>query len=341
MEEFLIDSVGLSREEAVSALTRYPVTRLKPIKKDLNVVVNIFQGLGLNKSQIKSVISASPTLLFNNLDKTLKPKIRLFQDLGLSGSDLVEFIMAHKTLFRTGLDCYIRPRIDCLRELLGRDDKVVVALKRCSFLLGRCAPKYIARNVMLLRKLGISDENPRAALALNPERVEEMSRRVENDLGIPRESAMFYHGFVVMSSVSKSKFDAIWGIYRSFGWSDADIRKMLRNLPNMLSLSEARIRKALDFLMNELGYGPEFLASRPKLFTLSLERRLKPRYAVIKILNSKKLNKRKASLYSVLCVKESKFVENYLLPYKDEIPDVYESYTRTCQKIGNKKLAPV
>lgn len=336
LEEYLINSIGFSKEEATSALMKHKVSRLKPIKKDLNLVVNFFQDLGLNKTQVKSIVFASPTLLFNDLDKTLKPKIRVFQDLGLSGSDLVKFIMAHKTLFRAGLDCYIRPRIDCLRKLLGSDDKVVVALKRCSFLLGRCAPQYLARNVLLLQKLGISDENvakfmlrnPRAALSLNPGRIEKICQRVENELGINRESAIFFNGFVVMSSVSKSKFDLKWEIFRSFDWSDANIHKLLGNLPSILTLSEARMKEALDFLMRELGYGPDYLASRPRLFTLSLEKRVKLRNEVLKILNAKKLNKRKASLYSVLCLSELKFVEGYLLPYKDEIPDIYESYTR-------------
>ncbi|KAL3504666.1 hypothetical protein ACH5RR_034507 [Cinchona calisaya] len=128
-----------------------------------------------------------------------------------------------------------------------------------------------------------------------------------------------------MSSIKQSTVDMKWGILRSFGWSDVDILNRFRNLPYTIKMSEAKMRKTLDFFMNELGYNPAYLASHPNLFTVSLEGRLKPRYEVMKILNENNLGKRKLSLYYVFCFPEPKFVKDYLLPYKDEIPYVYES----------------
>ncbi|CDP01164.1 unnamed protein product [Coffea canephora] len=148
---------------------------------------------------------------------------------------------------------------------------------------------------------------------------------------------MFVHGFTVMSSIKQSTIDMKWGVLRSFGWSDADIHNLMRNLPYTLKVSEAKMRKSLDLFMNDLGYSPAYLASRPKIFSLSLEDRIKPRVEVMKILSEKKLKKRNASLYSVVSYSESRFIKVYLLRYKDEIPDVYESYiTRHLKKkIGN------
>lgn len=88
--------------------------------------------------------------------------------------------------------------------------------------------------------------------------------------------------------------------------------------------------------MEELGYNLDYLATHPVIFGLSFERRLKPRSDVLKILNEKKLNKRKSGLYSVLCLRESEFVNDYILPYKDEIPaDVLDSYLKI---VGGRSL---
>ncbi|XP_071923335.1 uncharacterized protein [Coffea arabica] len=345
LEEFLINSIGFSREEANSSSSLKKVTRLKPMKKDFSLIVNFFQDLGFSKTQIKSLLLVYPHLLFNDLDKTLRPKIRFLQDLGLSGSDLVKVLMGNKTLLGRGLDSHIKPQLEFLRNLFGNDDKVVLALKRCSYLLGYYAPRKMAGIILLLQKLGFSNDhitkliiqNPRGALGLNPDKIELVFDKVENYLGIPRGTPMFVHGFRVMSSIKQSTIDMKWGVLRSFGWSDADIHNLMRNLPYTLKVSEAKMRKSLDLFMNDLGYSPAYLASRPKIFSLSLEDRIKPRVEVMKILSEKKLKKRNASLYSVVSYKESRFIKVYLLRYKDEIPDVYESYiTRHLKKkIGN------
>ncbi|KAG5612530.1 hypothetical protein H5410_023811 [Solanum commersonii] len=43
---------------------------------------------------------------------------------------------------------------------------------------------------------------------------------------------------------------------------------------------------------------------------------------VLKILDEKKLKKRELMLYTVVRLTESKFMEYFVLPYKDKIPDL-------------------
>lgn len=345
LEEFLISSIGFSREEASFSSSRKKVTRVNPVKKDFSLIVNFFQDLGFTKTQIKALVLVEPRILFNNLDKTLRPKIRFLQDLGLSGSGLVKVLLGDKSLLRRGLNSQIKPQVEFLRNLLGSDDNVVLALRRCSYLLRDYAPGQMAGNILSLQKHGFSNDhitklilsNPWSTLGLNPDKIELLLDKVENYLGIPRGTPMFFHGFAVMSSIKQSTIDMKWGILRSFGWSDVDIHNMMRNLPYLLRVSEAKMRKSLDLFMNELGYSPAYLASHPKLFCLSLEDRVKPRIEFVKILSEKKLKKRNASLYSVVCYPETRFIKDYLLRYKDEIPDIYESYITKHLK---KKIEP-
>lgn len=337
LAHYLMSSLGFLKQEAISTSNKLP--RLNPIKKDPDLVVKFFENLGLSKAHIKTIVSTLPQLLLCKVDITLKPKIRFLQDLGLSGPDLVKVIMGNKCILNRGLDSYIRPRIEFLRQLLVTDDKVVKALQRLPYLLGYNESETMKKNVRLLRSYGFSEKDvakfivrlPRTVLLSKPEWFQERLPRVESDLGIPRKSGMFYYGVEVICGYSKSTMDVKLGILKSFGFSDVDIGKMMRNNPYIIKNSEARLRKHLDFLLKELGYAPHYLADHLALFNVSLKR-MQLRNEVLKSLKEKKLNKRKTSFYTVMCLTEQKFIQDYLLPCKDKIPDVYRSYVEGTRK---------
>lgn len=331
MVDYLINSLGLSRAEAITASTK--VTHLKSIERP-DLVLDLFKQCGLDKTQIREIVSSVPKLLLCNVDKTLKPKLRVLQELGISGPDLVKIISSNHSLCSRGLNTQILPSIDYLREVLGSDEKVIKALKKSKWLLSFNVPKRFPPNLLLLQKSGFSNEklekfimqNPRYLLQ-KPEWLEDIIRRVETELGISKNSAMFFHGIHSLASVSKSTIEKKSEIFRSFGWSDSDIITMARNLPFSLSLSEDKIRKGLNFFMKELGYEPAYLASHPKILSYSLQKRVMPRHEVLKILKEKMLLKKKLSLYTAVSYSELSFVKEFVLCHKDEIPDLYEIYT--------------
>lgn len=240
--------------------------------------------------------------------------------------------MENGWVFHRGLDTYIRPSLVYLRNLLGSDEYVVNIIKKNSWLLR--VTKTLAPKVLLLQDIGLSDEKIRKFILQNPTRItrnvgwlKDVIHRVEKDLGIPRESPMFCHGISAILSISQSTLANKIDIYRSFGWSDEHIRTMTRTHPSCLNFSEATICKRLTFLMNEVGLTPEYLASRSYFLTYSLEKRVIPRYRILKILNEKHL--KKGVQLSAISFSPSKFMEAYLLPYKDKIPIAYESYMKS------------
>ncbi|KAL3514033.1 hypothetical protein ACH5RR_026750 [Cinchona calisaya] len=341
LADYLTNALGFSKEEAIS--TSNKVKRLKSVEKDFDLVVNFLENTGLNKSQIKSIVSVTPQVLLSKVDKTLKPKIQVLQEIGLFGSDLVKVVTNYRSFFVLGLENHLKHHVAYLRNVLGGDEKVALALKKYGMLLDYHAPERLASTVLLLKKIGFSNENvvrfivrnPKRSLVIKPGWIEDILERVENELGIPRESTMFYYGVEALTSMSKSTVDMKFGILRSFGWSNEDVFKLVRNLPLTLNLSESKMRRALDYYMKELGYSPDYLASHPVFLTMSLERRVKPRAKVLEILNEMKLNTRKTGLSRVLGLPESKFVKNYLLPHMDVLPNMCEHYL---QSVGGRKV---
>ncbi|XP_055834660.1 transcription termination factor MTERF5, chloroplastic-like [Solanum dulcamara] len=326
--KYLVDSLGFSNEEAASTSSK--VISLKSLKNP-HLVINFLKQNGFDNTQMKKLVSRAPKLLIRDVSKTLKPKFQCLMDLGLSGSDLVNVIAKDANIIDRGLDTHLRPTIDCLRRTLGSDENVVKALKRGPWLLTFGPQRTMEANLLLLRNYGVPDEKIRKLVLLypnyltqKPERIKDLLHRLENDFQVPRDSPFFHYGFQVLSSQKKSALDRKIGIFKSFGWSDDDILQMFQKLPYCIGLSEVRIQEKLNLFMKELGLGPAYLVSHLGFFIYSLEKRVVPRVQVLKILDEKKLERRNLALSSVLSISESKFIQLFVLPYKAEIPDLYE-----------------
>ncbi|WMV54376.1 hypothetical protein MTR67_047761 [Solanum verrucosum] len=161
-------------------------------------------------------------------------------------------------------------------------------------------------------------------LLLNsPEWIEKAVNRLEKDFHMPLSSGMFLHGVQVLVSLDESKLERKLHIYRSFGWSDSDICLMVQKLPYCLTSSEAKIRTTLKFFMNELGYEPNYLASRALLLKLSLEKRIMPRNEILKFLKENQLVKRWPSLYTAVSYSELDFQKKYVLSFREKMPEMF------------------
>ncbi|CAI9106529.1 OLC1v1005711C1 [Oldenlandia corymbosa var. corymbosa] len=299
MVDYLMNSLGFSKDAAITISSKVP--RYRPSLEKAVSVFNYFDKLGVSKMQIKSMVSKYPGLLCCNVDKTLDPKVKFLRELGLSGLDLCNVIAI---CWSMALDPSIKLRILNLRELVGTDDYVVRILRRWPFVLRGWDTEMVDSNLELLRDYGITYDNivkwiarqPRSFFTTKPEVLEDILHRVENVLGIPHGSAMFHHGFDLLCSFDMSKVYEKFGVLRSFGWPESLILKMVRTHPLTFTRSASVIQKTVDYFMNDLGYSMDFLASHPSFLSYSLEKRVKPRNEVLKILNENKLNKRKAGL---------------------------------------------
>lgn len=338
-----MNSLGFSEEAAIAAqskLIRSRLIRWNPSAMDPNLVVNFLFKLGFTKTDVKRVVSKCPQLLLSSIEETLQPQIVYLQSLGLSASDLTRLIVRCHRHWVRGSDYHLVPLIEYLRKLLGDDEKVVVAVKKIEIMPGKCAVERMEQNVVVLQGNGFSSDDVAkfvlkcpALFITNSEKLKGALHTLEHDWGIPRNAKMFPFGINVLCSGSMPRIDKKFEILRSYGWSDVEIIRIVRRLPQVLDKSDAKMRNVLDYLMKEVGYTPDYLASLPAVFTSSLEYRVKPRYEVLKILNEKKL--RKAGLRNVVCLTELEFQNRYLLPYKDISPDMFQSYLK---KVGGQRI---
>ncbi|OIT30461.1 transcription termination factor mterf5, chloroplastic, partial [Nicotiana attenuata] len=299
--KYLVDSLGFSRKEAISTSSK--LTPQKTIKNP-DLLLNFLIQTGFDETQIKKLVFRAPRLLYRDVSRTLIPKRQCLVDLGLSGSDLVSVIAKDPNIFERSFDTHLRPTIGCLRRILGSDEDVVKAIKRAVWLLSFGTHHIMETNVLLLRNYGFSDLMIKKFVLRNPNSITQKSEwfkdllhRVEKDFQVTPDSATFLHGFRALASQKKSTLEKKIGwkiaMFKSFGWSDDEILELFRKLPLCIALSEVRIEKALNLYMKELSFEPSYLASRPAFLAYSLEKRVIPRMQVLKILDEKKLERRK------------------------------------------------
>ncbi|CAN4122188.1 unnamed protein product [Withania somnifera] len=304
---YLVDSLGFSKQEAASTSSK--ITSSKTLNNP-DLLINYLKQIGLDNTQMKKLVNRVPKLLLSDVSKTLKPKFQCLMDLGLSVLDLVNVISKDTQIVERGLDTHLRPIIDCLRRILGSDEDVVEAIKRAPWLFSFGAHHKMETNLLLVRNFGFTDEKIRkfvlvypSCLTLKPEKIDYLLHRMENDFQFSLDSPMFPYGFLRLASQRKSTLDRKIGIFKSFGLSNDDVLMMFRKLP-----------ASLYYFMKKLGLGPAYLVSHPAILTYSLDKRVVPQ----------KLERRKLALYSVVMLTEKKFREYFVLPYKDQIPNLYE-----------------
>ncbi|GAB2255621.1 hypothetical protein Droror1_Dr00009399 [Drosera rotundifolia] len=327
--EYLIKSLEFSRDEAISA-----AKKLRCFKSNANPdsVLEMLKRNGFDDAQIKEIAASSPRILSMNADKTLAPKIRVLRELGLTNPELVKIRALKVGIMRSGLRSAILPAIKTIRSILGSDENVAKVIKRSVSVLGN--RKYLEQNIQLLRSRGMNDDRIGKLMVLSPrvfccstKWLERTVNRVESMLGFDGDSAMFVFGIFALQSVTDEKFESKFGIFKSYGWDENDIMIMARGNPIIFTVSDAKIKRGLHFFMEELGYDPRFLAEHPSLLMFSMERRIRPRIAVLQVLKDKKLIKESHNIYAAFSKKESEFMHKFIEPYKLLVPYIYDVYS--------------
>ncbi|XP_021723366.1 transcription termination factor MTERF9, chloroplastic-like [Chenopodium quinoa] len=243
----------------------------------------------------------------------------------MSESDVIQTIVRNPMILRQRLG----PAIHALKTALGSDENVVKILKKPGRYKFNCAANYVIPNVELLQKYcGISSETIQKHIVRHPnsfilktDLLRDALIKVELKLGIPGHSPMFLYGVNFLRFGEKNIKDKC-EVFKSFGWTQSDIMKLIRLNPMCFTSSESRIKERLGYLMNQMGYKPNYLAMQPILFMCRIEKRLLPRHRVLEILKEKGLIRMDYLLSSAVSCSESVFLKRFVLPF-EEVHDVY------------------
>ncbi|CAL9083574.1 unnamed protein product [Musa textilis] len=269
MAEYLVSSCGFDPDQAAEAskLLGRIESRHHP-----DSVLGLFKSYGFDNTQVIKVISANPRLLLLDVEKTLAPKFRALQDLGFSCSDITHLdrsnnaVISHKSQT-------ILSKIQLWQGLLGSNDFLVNLCKKNRWFLAQVhQKKRIQPNIEMLRDCGVMDRKLTMILRLYPcliiqkaEALKALISRVEN-LVVARTSGMLFWTLKVLHTITEKNFKAHLEFFKGFGWSEDDFLAAFRKNPALVGFSLKSLQRKMEFLVNEDGCAPTYLALRPKKF---------------------------------------------------------------------------
>ncbi|KAI9080315.1 hypothetical protein K1719_037709 [Acacia pycnantha] len=324
---YLIDSCGLAPEAAASASQKIQIhSRERP-----DSVLTLLRDHGLSEPQISNVVRKRPSLLLANPNDILLPKLEFFYSIGISRSDLARILATDPAVLKRSLEKQIIPSYNFLKSVLLSDGKVASALKRTTWIFLQDHTKKLVPNISFLRATGVPESCISLLLAHFPEALiqknDQFVKIVEEvkEMGFNPTKSTFVLAIHVMAG-NRSIYNRCCEVYQRWGWSEEEIQMSFRKHPNCMLLSEDKITKAMDFLVNKMGRPSRMIARCPVVLFFSLEKRIKPRCSVVQALRLKGLIKKTLSLSTILLPDEKRFEEKFLTKYEDQVPELWSVY---------------
>ncbi|WCJ18872.1 Mitochondrial transcription termination factor family protein [Euphorbia peplus] len=302
-------------------------------------VLNFLKDTDFSKNQIEAVIQKVPRLLSADLEKTIKPKVKIFRELGIhSGADFAKIISSCPWLLNNSSADRLRLSVSVLKNALGPNADIVSFLTsaRSRRLLMYDLSTTMVPNIEYLKSCGICSLQIAAHVCYcpmtfinKPETFKCTVQRVD-EMGVDRNSKMFIEAIRVMRSLSRENWELKWKLFSDLGFSDQNIVYAFRVYPGVFTVSGMKIKEVTHLLLSVVDIS--YIAVNPRLLSLSVEKRLKPRLQVLKALESKNLLKRRPGFSAFFHLTNAMFMKRYVTPYSNELGDLYAASQQILMK---------
>ncbi|XP_047966734.1 uncharacterized protein LOC125211087 [Salvia hispanica] len=308
---YLTNSCGLSLNDAVSVSNKL---RIKS-RHNPDAVLDLLSQFGFTNTQISKLVTKWPLVLQCRPDQTLFPKLQFLRSIGVPAAVSAEKLSAYPMILQRSLEKSLIPTYNYLKKLLRSDKKVVNVFARSprAFVHGCCGA--MSRNIAVLRERGAPESsvalllnNQPSLLMLGGEAFAALVDRAA-EMGFDASKVVFVLAVQVFANMSESTLQRKMGVYRRCGWSESEVMGAFLKHPLCMSLSEKKIKGSMEFLVGEAGFEAGDVARCPVLLGYSVEKRMRPRLVVSRMLERKELLKKSTSFIYLLIMSEEKFVK--------------------------------
>lgn len=325
---YLVNSCGLSSENAISASKK--VQFESPKRPDS--VLTLLKNHGFTDTHISKLVRKLPVLLLASPKDSLLPKFDFFHSIGVPSYEIVRILSSDPTLFRRSLENQFIPCYNYLKNLVGTDEKLVKAFKRSSIIFRENLSTNFTPNMEVLRELGVTQSSIMLLVTQHPDAAFFTHKRFNETveylkvMGFDPKKLMFVQAIKVITSIGKATLEHKFEIYSRWGWSKDEALSAFKCHPHCMGLSEEKIKRVMDFLVNKMGWPSKVFARRPIILCLSLEKRIIPRCSVIQALLSKGLIKKRLSIYTILQPTGTYFLHRFVTRFQENVPELVDLY---------------
>ncbi|KAH7667358.1 mTERF domain-containing protein mitochondrial protein [Dioscorea alata] len=336
---FLINSCGLSRSAAIAASSKL---HLKTTKTP-HSVLSLLRSYNFSKSHISSLVSRRPKLLLSSPSSTLKPKLDFFLSLGIS--DLPSLLSSSPSLLLWSLPNRMLPNLNLLQSLLGSRSAAAAAINKSRSLLTADLRKLLLPKVDTLQQNNVPMPVILKLISMHPRCLLESPTSFSNSIttlksfGINPQSPIFAHALGVFDKLPERVWQRKLETYRSLGWSKEDVFAAFAKHPYCMSVSDEKITAHVEFLEGKLGWERSYLMANPVVISLSLEKRIVPRCAVLALLVSNKVVKLKNGVRARhLMMGQQWFLDKFVSRFESDVPGVVDAIQGKVEFTGFREI---
>ena len=118
------------------------------------------------------------------------------------------------------------------------------------------------------------------------------------EMGIEKGSKAFARAFLQLSKLNRDTVKLKLEKMRDLGFTEEEVRNLVKRLPDILGFSEDTLRRKLKFLVEEWKLPLNSILSCPVVLHFSIEKRLKPRLNALRALIMMNKSTEKAMSYT-------------------------------------------
>lgn len=149
-------------------------------------------------------------------------------------------------------------------------------------------------------------------------------------LGFHQNSRMLVHALHTLCCLSHKTFRKKLDFIQRFGFSKDESLQMFKKVPNLLRVSEKKIKVGIKFFLDTVMLPKSALVTRPLILMYSMEDRVFPRFRVFQLLKSQNLCKKVPSFLYVLNLSEDTFLDKFIPKFKENAEALLIAYKGRC-----------
>ncbi|KAG2619354.1 transcription termination factor MTERF5, chloroplastic-like [Panicum virgatum] len=317
-------SCGIS-PAAAAAASRY--VRIRD-RDRADAVRALLREYGFSEAEVTRTVRQDPFLLNFDPDRIIRPKLDFFVSLGFEP----RFIAAEPHILARSLDNHLVPCIEFLRGILGSDDSVRTAVCRVPRALLVDLDNNMRPAVEAFRRHGLPEESIAKLLLIHMgvlmvplDRIAEAFEDLK-ELGLSVTDTAFLYSFRVICSLKRETWVRKVALYWSFGVCEVDLLRAFKTQPTILLVSDESLKKKFRFYLDLLKLDIDDVMAQPMTLSLSLEKNVMPRCAVLSLLMREGKIERKMNLLPALLSNSTVFSERFVWKYAKDVPDVVKAF---------------
>uniref|UniRef100_A0A453PCI8 mTERF domain-containing protein, mitochondrial n=6 Tax=Triticinae TaxID=1648030 RepID=A0A453PCI8_AEGTS len=303
--------------------------------------MQMFYNAGVKIGSIGGLVGCNQRVFLELKEERIGERLKFFKRLGLAGEEAGSFLLSNPGFLDLDFDDVVISVPEYLRRVGLADDEVDVAVKKHPYVVGRNRLENLPG---VLRAMGLSHRflekisgGGESLRYLSPDFVLE-----DASYDMEVERAFSDRMVKVKVEMNAQHVDTKLEFLKSIGYGENkktahilpvlhSTREMLNErfdyllergveykmlcrivsvFPKVLNQGKEMLNEKLNYMTLDLGYSLEYLDCFPALLCFDLENRVKPRYAMLRWLQSYGLFKRPLAPATVLANSEKRFISN-------------------------------